>query len=255
MQRVVFTWISVVILAGMLPATLCSEEDLPVVDVSTESDAVAEDVAEEATEAVETSEEMVEEAVSEAEAEAEVEIERVFNEADSEASSTDKTEEVAEENVGKAETADVKEYVLQGDWDLDAKTDDQVVIRKIYEFLNDPKVTKFGKEKSIEYEFKYFNHGAITKAQRYNREGQYYVVTWTNKGEPADYQLRIDYRQSKTRDKINTITIPYPNAKGTFKGTFSVTGDHYYMYGSILSWRISVVRDGVIVAQNKSFVW
>jgi hypothetical protein len=145
--------------------------------------------------------------------------------------------------------------VSEDTWDLPVQLDDSVRIRKIYEFLNDPKVTKTGKDRSLEYEFKYFNHGAITKAQRYNREGQYYVVTWTNGGGPADYVLRLDYRQGKTREKVKTIEIPYPQAEGTFKGTFSVTGDDYHMDGNILSWRISIVRNGQIVAQKKSFVW
>jgi len=141
------------------------------------------------------------------------------------------------------------------DWDLPFSPDESVSIRKIYEFLNDPKATKTGKDRSLEYEFKYFNHGAITQAQRYNREGQYYVVTWTNHGAPADYVLRLDYRQGKTREKVKTVEIPYPKAEGTFKGTFSVTGDDYHLDGNVLSWRISVVRNGQIVAQKKSFVW
>ncbi|MEM1156747.1 MAG: hypothetical protein AAGH72_00695 [Verrucomicrobiota bacterium] len=255
MQRLVFTLITVVLLFRIATASARAEDDLPVLDVSTETEAVVEETTEESVKEVtdvagmtEAAVEATEETLNEAEEAAEMEIEKAFQEGG-------ESRKDAEENTGKADTAAVNDYVLQGDWDLSSRMDDKVVIRKIYEFLNDPQVTKFGKEKSIEYEFKYFNHGAITKAQRYNREGQYYVVTWTNKGEPADYQLRIDYRQSKTRDKINTITIPYQNAEGTFKGTFSITGDHYYMYGSILSWRISLVRDGVIVAQKKSFVW
>lgn len=161
----------------------------------------------------------------------------------------------------EVEASEVEETVTEeptrppAEWDLPVSPDESVSIRKIYEFLNDPKVTKTGKDRSLEYEFKYFNHGAITKAQRYNREGQYYVVTWTNHGSPTDYVLRLDYRQGKTRDTVKTIEIPYPNAQGTFKGTFSVTGDDYHLDGNVLSWRISVVRNGQIVAQKKSFVW
>jgi hypothetical protein len=67
--------------------------------------------------------------------------------------------------------------------------------------------------------------------------------------------LRFDYRQAKTRDKVHTMEIPYKDVRGTYKGTFSVTGDAYADRGKILSWRVSVVRDGLIVAQSKSFVW
>lgn len=225
MERLLFTCITVVLFSGIVPGTLLAEDEVPVVEITGE-------------ETIDDAADVAEEVAGEVEVEVE--------------SKPQAAEEAAQ---GSSNDAEVNSYAPQGDWDLNVQQDSDVRIRKIYEFLNDPEVTKTGKDRSLEYEFKYFNHGAITKAQRYNREGQYYIVTWTNKGAPADYELRIDYRQAKTRDKINTVTIPYPNAKGTFKGTFSITGDNYYLNGSILSWRISVVRNGVIVAQNKSFVW
>jgi len=174
---------------------------------------------------------------------------------DPEAAATEPAEVASEK---KAAASDFMPDELSGDdgaWRLPQAPDDEVRIGKIYEFLNDPEITKTGKDKSLAYEFKYFNHGAITERQKYNRQGQYFVVTWSNGGPPADYQLRLDYRQAKTREEVRTLTIPYPNARGTFKGTFSVTGDQYYLNGSLLSWRISVVRNGQIVAEERSFVW
>lgn len=140
-------------------------------------------------------------------------------------------------------------------WDLPVELDDKIKIRKVYDFLNDPKKTATGESPSLAYEFKYFNHGAITQAQRRSRQGQYFVVTWTNNGEAEDLILRLDYRQAASRDKVHTLEIPYSQARGTFKGTFSVTGDQYFDFGDVHSWRISVVRNGRIVAEERSFVW
>lgn len=140
-------------------------------------------------------------------------------------------------------------------WDLPTELDPKVKIKKIYDFLNDSDKTPTGGEQSLDYEFKYFNHGAVTKAQKEGRKGHYYVVTWSSDNEPGALSLRFDYRQKNTREKVTTIEIPYQNAKGTLKGTFSVTGDSYRDNGDVLSWRVSVVRDGKIVAQSKSFVW
>lgn len=184
-------------------------------------------------------------AQDEASAEVEVEVETV------EAEATPETMEAVPAETAEAEGAES----TAEEWELPVRLDDSVSIRKIYEFLNDPEITQTGKDRSLEYEFKYFNYGAVTEAQRYNREGQYYVVTWTNHGSPADYVLRLDYRQGKTREKVHTVEIPYPQAEGTFKGTLSVTGDDYHMDGNVLSWRISIVRNGTIVAEKKSFVW
>jgi hypothetical protein len=139
--------------------------------------------------------------------------------------------------------------------DLPVEKDPAVSIRKIYDFLNDQDKTPVGDSKALAYEFKYFDHGAITESQKLSRKGQYYVVSWANKGPAADYVLRIDYRQALTRDKIYTMEIPFAQAKGSYKGTFSVTGKSYLEYGAVHSWRISVVRDGRIVAQERSFVW
>jgi hypothetical protein len=143
----------------------------------------------------------------------------------------------------------------QEPWALAVEPDPQVKIKKVYEFLNDKEKTPVGKSKSLAYEFKYFDHGAITKAQQESRKGQYFVITWSNGGSPEDLVLRLDYRQAVTRDKVNTLEIPFKQAKGTFKGTFSVTGPQYAEFGDVHSWRISVVRAGRIVAQEQSFVW
>ncbi|MDX6766685.1 MAG: hypothetical protein SFU85_07835 [Candidatus Methylacidiphilales bacterium] len=140
-------------------------------------------------------------------------------------------------------------------WELAVEPDKVVSIRKIYDFLNDPEKTSAGKSRSLAYEFKYFDHGAITESQRMGRRGQYFVVSWANHGAVADFVLRLDYRQSATRDQVRTLEIPFPKARGSFKGTFSVTGKEYREYGDVHSWRISVVRDGKIVAQERSFVW
>jgi hypothetical protein len=140
-------------------------------------------------------------------------------------------------------------------WALPVEADGQVKIRKVYEFLNDPKKTSPGSSRGLAYEFKYFDHGAVTRAQQRSRKGQYFVVTWSNGGTAADYVLRLDYRQAVSRDRVNTLEIPYKQARGTFKGTFSVTGEDYFEFGDVHSWRISLVRGGRIVAQEQSFVW
>jgi hypothetical protein len=142
-----------------------------------------------------------------------------------------------------------------GPWDLPVQLDPSLKIKQVYDFLNDPKFTKTGENQALEYEFKYFNHGAVTEVQRHNRVGQYYVVSWANTGDARDLVLRMDYRQGKSREQVKTIEIPYAQARGDYKGTFAVTGDEYFANGQLLSWRIALVRDGVIVAQERSFVW
>lgn len=140
-------------------------------------------------------------------------------------------------------------------WDLPVKLDPKVRFGKIYEFVNDPEKTKTGMDEALNYEFKYFNHGAVTKEQLRQRKGHYFIVHWQNQGEAADFKLRLDYRQTESKASVRTIELPFKNARGSKKGTFFVTGDAYEMFGSVYSWRLSVLRKGVIVAEQKSFIW
>lgn len=143
----------------------------------------------------------------------------------------------------------------RADWDLPVQLDSDVRIAKVYEFLNDPEKNKGGRNPAISYEFKYFNYGAITKEQKKAKTGHYYVVSWENDGSPADMILRFDYRQTKTQDLVHTLEIPFRNANGFYKANFSVIGDAYAARGTIKSWRMAVVRNGVIVAKEQSYIW
>lgn len=128
-------------------------------------------------------------------------------------------------------------------------------IGKIYEYLNDPERTRTGKNKSLEFEGKYFNYGAVTKAQKQARIGKYYVVNWYNEGDEANFVLKLEYRQEKTRDKVHVMQIPFAYAKGHQKGTFAVTGKAYRENGQVLAWRLTLEREGKVVSEKRSFVW
>jgi len=52
-----------------------------------------------------------------------------------------------------------------------------------------------------------------------------------------------------------TKTEEYKNFDGYEKTVIKVVGDDYLRGGVVNSWRISIVRDGKIVAQEKSFIW
>jgi hypothetical protein len=150
----------------------------------------------------------------------------------------------------------LKSYPPRGEaWELPVELDKSVRVAKVYDFLNDRGITPSGRKSNTEEEFKYYEYGAVTAAQIQSRKGHYYTVNFENEGAPADLILRMDYRQTLSRDKVTTLEIPYKGLNGSAKGRFSITGDAYKTYGDVNSWRISVVRNGKIVAQARSFVW
>jgi len=140
--------------------------------------------------------------------------------------------------------------------DLPFEKDGNVSLNKIYTYLNDPIRNKPPVGNAMmQYEPSYWNHGAILAKDRKDRQGNIFVINWQNDGEPSDFTVRLDYRQAMTRERVMTKTQEYRNFDGFEKTVIKVAGDDYVRGGVVNSWRISIVRDGKIVAQEKSFIW
>jgi len=138
--------------------------------------------------------------------------------------------------------------------DLPVALDEAVSLNKIYTYRNDPQFKRTGNP-MLDYEKKYWDHGAILKKDREGRQGNIFVINWQNDGAPADFTIRLDYRQANTRERVMTKTEEYKNFDGFEKTVIQVVGDDYLRGGVVNSWRISIVRDGKIIAQEKSFIW
>ena len=140
--------------------------------------------------------------------------------------------------------------------DLPVELDTEISLNKIYTYLNDPiKNMPVPDNAMMMYEPKYWDHGAITGKDRLDRLGNTFVINWQNDGNPKDFTVRLDYRQAMTREKVMTKTQEYKNFDGYEKTVLKVVGEDYSKGGVVNSWRISVVRDGKIVAEEKSFIW
>ncbi len=138
--------------------------------------------------------------------------------------------------------------------DLPVALDESVSLNKIYTFRNDPSQQRTGNP-MLDFEKKYWDHGAILKKDVEGRQGNIFVINWQNDGAASDFIVRLDYRQANTRERVMTKTERYQNFGGHEKTVIKVVGDDYLRGGVVNSWRISIVRDGKIVAQEKSFIW
>ena len=138
--------------------------------------------------------------------------------------------------------------------DLPVALDDSVSLNKIYTFRNDRTQQRTGNP-MLDFEKKYWDHGAILKKDLEGRQGNIFVINWQNDGAARDFIVRLDYRQANTRERVMTKVQRYENFEGFEKTVIKVVGDDYLRGGVVNSWRISIVRDGKIVAQEKSFIW
>ena len=139
--------------------------------------------------------------------------------------------------------------------DLPVALDDSISLNKIYTFLNERTFKPTTGNPMLDYEKKYWDYGAILQKEIEGRQGNIFVINWQNSGSPGDFTVRLDYRQANTRERVMTKTEEYKNFGGYEKTVIKVVGDEYLRGGVVNSWRISIVRDGKIVAQEKSFIW
>jgi len=139
--------------------------------------------------------------------------------------------------------------------DLPVALDDSISLNKIYTFLNERTFKPRTGNPMLDYEKKYWEYGAILQKDVEGRQGNIFVINWQNGGSPGDFTVRLDYRQANTRERVMTKTEEYKNFDGYEKTVIKVVGDDYLRGGVVNSWRISIVRDGKIVAQEKSFIW
>jgi hypothetical protein len=138
--------------------------------------------------------------------------------------------------------------------DLPVALDETISLNKIYTYRNDRTQNSTGNP-MLDFEKKYWDHGAILRKDLEGRQGNIFVINWQNDGSPGDFTVRLDYRQANTRERVMTKTEEYKNFGGHEKTVIKVVGDEYLRGGVVNSWRISIVRDGKIVAQEKSFIW
>jgi hypothetical protein len=107
---------------------------------------------------------------------------------------------------------------------------------------------------SITFERQYRLFGAVTKFDQHQRFGNYFDFFWRAK-EPANLTVRLEYRQEKLHAHVQAQEISYSNIRGNHKTEFRVIGDDYFDGGRVIAWRCLLMREGRIVAEERSFLW
>jgi hypothetical protein len=109
-------------------------------------------------------------------------------------------------------------------------------------------------EASIRFERQYRLFGAVTKLDQRERVGNYFDFYWRAK-RAADLKVRLEYRQEKLHAHVQAQEVSYPDARGSHKTEFRVTGDDYFDDGRVIAWRCVLIENGAIVAETRSYMW
>lgn len=127
-------------------------------------------------------------------------------------------------------------------------------ITKVHEVRTDKPVNSKG-NKALEYEQKYWMFGAVTKEQQEEKKGQYFVISWVNKGAAQNIEARFEYRQINTRDVVRKLSVFHTGADGANRSQFSVVGKAFKDGGEVASYRITLWSGDELLAESKSFIW
>ncbi len=133
--------------------------------------------------------------------------------------------------------------------------DNDFEFRKVRRTINQAQLNEIPtRNEMINFERNYINYGALSADERRQREGTYYDFFW-RAGRATDLTVRFEYRQAKTGNAVMAQEIFVPQAKGTMKSSFQVTGDNYLWDGPSTAWRCLLIENDRIVAFTQSYLW
>jgi hypothetical protein len=106
----------------------------------------------------------------------------------------------------------------------------------------------------IRFEQQRLLYGAIENEERRDRFGNYFTIFWKTKTRnPAT--VRLEYRQGNTgfNTHVQEVEVEKPKSDNTTK--FEVTGDDYQKNGKVTQWKASILENGSVVAEYRSYLW
>lgn len=147
-------------------------------------------------------------------------------------------------------------YQVEKPRPLPIALDKDFEIRKVLQYFLDPNAKPLSGQvnAAVVFERYYRMYGAITALDQHQRFGNYFDFFWHARRQ-ADVRVRLEYRQEKLHALVQAREVFYPQARGHFKTEFAIIGDDFFEDGRVISWRVTLIVDGRIVATRKSYLW
>lgn len=100
-------------------------------------------------------------------------------------------------------------------------------------------------------------YGAVSMEERKQRLGQYYTVLWNDHAGAGNGEVEVvfEFQQGGSGSMIKKRSHRFAAGDSTGKAVFSVIGDDYFKGGKVLTWKISLMRGGRVLATKQSYLW
>jgi hypothetical protein len=109
-------------------------------------------------------------------------------------------------------------------------------------------------DRMIEFEHRRHLYGAVEASERRDLDGNYYTVFWKTETR-APVTVKLEYRQGSTGLAIHTQEVVVDAPKRTNEAKFQIIGDDYHTNGKVTQWRATIIENGTVVAEYKSYLW
>ena len=127
-------------------------------------------------------------------------------------------------------------------------------ITKVKYFHLNPETRVRTYDRMISFDQNYYRHGAVTNEQLREKIGHYYSVFWRTDDRTAEAKLRMDYRHQQSGPKVYSFDVDVDEIKRRNVTKFAVVGSDYQKLGPVTAWKITLLLNGEVVGENKSFL-
>ncbi len=133
-------------------------------------------------------------------------------------------------------------------------TSPQVSITKVNPYHLESNELIVTEDRMVDFERRRHLYGAIDYKEQREKMGQYYSIFWkTSTRQPAT--VRLEYRQGGSGSQVLSKELFITKPKRSNVTKFQVIGDEYWDGGKVTQWKASVIENGAVVAEYKSFLW
>lgn len=99
-------------------------------------------------------------------------------------------------------------------------------------------------------------YGAVTKAEKMDRIGEYYNVDWVlPESDTGLAKVVFSYQLAGTASQVHRRVCEYPAEKRSGSAEFRHTGNDYVRYGRVLAWKLELFAGSRLCASKQSYMW